>query len=215
MMLINDVTIDDIYDFIETGNPDNAPEHIVEYLELLTRVDGMIRRIGKFGSKNAVVKHIVLVEKLFGQNLSHYKASKIYNEALEYFFNDAEVSKNAWRNFYANIIEQEINFSRQIKKDTQDSKRIVDMAKTAAELRGVFDQDKEELPDELFRKQFVVYSTKAEELGLPKVDRNVLKQMIDTKIPDLSEKEKLRIYQEADIVPFEVFPNVEKDPRKN
>lgn len=214
-MLINDVTIDDIYDFIESGNPDNAPEHIVEYLELLTRVDGMIRRIDKFGSKNAVVKHIVLVEKLFGHKLSYYKASKIYNEALEYFFNDVEVSKKAWRNFYANIIEQEINFARQIKKDTQDSKRIVDMAKTAAELRGVFDEDKEELPDELFRKPFVVYSTKVEELGLPKVDRNRLKEMIDTKIPDLSEKEKLRIYQEADIVPFEVFPNVEKDPRKN
>lgn len=214
-MLINEVTLEDIYDFIESGNPDNAPEHIVEYLELLTRVDGMIRRIDKFGSKNAVVKHIVLVEKLFGQKLSYYKASKIYSEAIEYFFSDAEVSKKAWGNFYANIIDQEINFARQIKKDGQDSKRIVDMAKVAAEIRGVFDEDKEELPDELFRKPFVVYSTKAEELGLPKVDRNVLKQMIDTKIPDLSEKEKLRIYQEADIVQFEVFPNVEKDPRKS
>ena len=214
-MLINEVTLEDIYDFIESGNPDNAPEHIVEYLELLTRVDGMIRRIDKFGSKNAVVKHIVLVEKLFGQKLSYYKASKIYSEAIEYFFSDAEVSKKAWGNFYANIIDQEINFARQIKKDGQDSKRIVDMAKVAAEIRGVFDEDKEELPDELFRKPFVVYSTKVEELGLPKVDRNVLKQMIDTKIPDLSEKEKLRIYQEADIVQFEVFPNVEKDPRKS
>lgn len=214
-MLINEVTLDDIYDFIESGNPDNAPEHIVEYLELLTRVDGMIRRIAKFGSKNAVVKHIVLVEKLFGQKLSYYKASKIYNEAIEYFFNDADVSKKAWRNFYANIMDQEITFSRQIKKDTQDSKRIVDMAKSAAELRGVYEEDKEELPDELFRSPFVVYSTKADELGLPKVDRNRLKEMIDKKIPELSEKEKLRIYQEADIVPFEVFPNVEKDPRKN
>lgn len=213
-MLINEVTLDDIYDFIQTGNPDNAPEHIVEYLELLTRVDGMIRRIDKFGSKNAVVKHIVLVEKLFGQKLSYYKASKIYSEAIEYFFSDAEVSKKAWGNFYANIIDQEINFARQIKKDGQDSKRIVDMAKVAAEIRGVFEEDKEELPDELFRKQFVVYSTKAEELGLPKVDRNRLKEIIDTKIPDLSEKEKLRIYQEADIVQFEVFPDVEKDPRK-
>lgn len=214
-MLINEVTLDDIYDFIESGNPDNAPEHIVEYLELLTRVDGMIRRIAKFGSKNAVVKHIVLVEKLFGQKLSYYKASKIYNEAIEYFFNDADVSKKAWRNFYANIMDQEITFSRQIKKDTQDSKRIVDMAKSAAELRGVYEEDKEDLPDELFRSPFVVYSTKPEELGLPKVDRNRLKEMIDKKIPELSEKEKLRIYQEADIVPFEVFPNVEKDPRKN
>ncbi|MQP63357.1 hypothetical protein GFJ99_11690 [Flavobacterium sp. LMO6] len=214
-MLINEVTLDDIYDFIQTGNPDNAPEHIVEYLELLTRVDGMIRRIDKFGSKNAVVKHIVLIEKLFGQKLSYYKASKIYSEAIEYFFSDAEVSKKAWGNFYANIIDQEINFARQIKKDGQDSKRIVDMAKVAAEIRGVFEEDKEELPDELFRKPFVVYSTKAEELGLPKVDRNRLKEMIDSKIPDLSEKEKLRIYQEADIVQFEVFPDVEKDPRKS
>jgi len=209
-MLIDKINIDDIYAFIESGNPNDAPPEIVMYLELLTRVHGMIMRIDVYGSRQKVIKHLIITEKL-----THYKASQVYNEAIEYFYTDKDVSKKAWGNFYANIIDQEINFVRQIKKDSADSKRVVEMVKVAAEMRGVFEAEKEELPDEIFQRPFIVYSTKAEEVGLPKMDRNRLKEFIDKKIPDLNEKEKQRIYQEADIIPFEIFPNEQKDPRKS
>jgi len=209
-MLIDNVTLDDIYRFMETGNPDNAPIEIVAYLEVLTRVHGMLQRIDRFGSREAVIKHLVVAEKL-----SRYKASQLCNEAIEYFYIDQNVSRKAWANFYANIVDQEMNFIRLIKKEGQDSKRVAELAKIAAEMRGVYEGDKEELPAELFQKPFVVYTTNVEDLGLPKVDRNKIKEFIDKKMPALTEKEKQRIYQEADIIPFKAFLNEQEDPRKS
>ena len=210
-MLINDVGLDDLKGFMETGNPDNAPEAIVQYIELLTRVHGMTLRIDKFGSKESVLKHLIAFE-----GLSRYKASIIYSEALEYFYSDKEVSKKAWRNFYASIIDQEINFARRIQKDGADAKRIVEMSEKAANMRGAFDEEIEELPEELFRTPFIVYTCDAEMLGLPKVDRNRLNDQID-KYPELTEKERVRIKQEAFIpgFPLKMFPDEQEDPRKS
>ena len=100
-MLIDNIGLDDLKEFLETGNPDNAPEAIVQYIELLTRIHGMTLRIDKFGSKEAILKHLIAFE-----GLSRYKASLVYNETLEYFYTDKEVSKKAWRNFYASIMDQ-------------------------------------------------------------------------------------------------------------
>lgn len=208
-MLIDNVGLDDLKEFLETGNPDNAPEAIVQYIELLTRIHGMTQRIDKWGSKEAVLKHLIAFE-----GLSRHKASIIYNETIEYFNTDKEVSKKAWRNFYANIIDQEMNFSRRIQKDTADAKRIVEMAEKAANMRGAFDEEIEELPEELFRTPFIVYTCDSEMLGLPTVDRNRLSAQIDA-YPELSEKEKIQIKREAQILPINIFPNEQEDARKS
>ena len=208
-MLIDNVGLDDLKEFLETGNPDNAPEAIVQYIELLTRIHGMTLRIDKFGSKEAVLKHLIAFE-----GLSRYKASMVYNETLEYFYTDKEVSKKAWRNFYASIIDQEINFVRRIQKDSADAKRIVEMAEKAANMRGAFDEELEELPEELFRTPIIVYTCDSELLGLPTVDRNKLSAQIDL-YPELSEKEKIQIKREAQILPINIFPNEQEDARKS
>lgn len=208
-MLIDHLNLSDIYEFIETGNPDDAPEDIVAYLELLNKVYGMTLRIDKFGSKEMVIRHLIITE-----NLSRYKAALIYNEAIEYFYNDTEISKKAWRNFYASIMDQAINFARRTMKDPSDSKKIVDMAKVALEARGAFDAEKEVIPDELFRTPFIVYTCDAEMLGMPKVDRNKLAKQIDA-YPELSEKEKTHIKREAQILPIKIFPNEQEDARKS
>ncbi|GAB3708601.1 hypothetical protein [Flavobacterium koreense] len=210
MKLIESVKLDDIYRFLETGNPDNAPEEIVYYLELLSKIDGMIRRIDRFGSKKIVINHLIITEKL-----SEYKAKQMYDEAIEYFYNDTTITLKSWSNFYADIIDQEINFMRLVKKDTADSKRIIDAAKTAFEVRGGNKEQQEELPPELFQKPWVVYTTDVETLGMAKVDRNRIKEFIDKKVPELTEKERQRLYMEADIIPFKALPNDEENPRKN
>lgn len=213
-MLIDKIELADIYEFMETGNPDNAPEEIVEYLELLNKVYGMTLRIDKFGSKEMVVRHLMVAEKLGGVSLSKYKASQIYNEAIEYFYNDKAVSKTAWRNFYASIMDKAINFAQLTQKDPGDAKKIVDMAKVAAETRGAFDDEIEEIPEELMRTPFIIYSCDAEFLGLPKVDRNALSAQIDG-YKELSEKEKIHIKREAQILPIKIFPNEQEDARKS
>lgn len=208
-MTIEDIDLNDIYEFMQHGDVANAPEYIVKYLSLLDAARGMMLKIDKYSNDEMIIKHFILVE-----NISRYKAKKIIDEAREYFYKDKVVSTQAWRNIYAEKAEKALNFAMLQMKDVKDATAVIKAIKDIFDIRGGNLEEKEELPEELFQKQFVVYSTKAEELGLPKVDRNRLKELIDKKIPELSEKERERLYQEADITPFKAFLNEQENPRK-
>lgn len=208
-MTINDIDLSHIYDFMEKGSLNNAPDEIVQYIELLDKVRGMFLRIDKWGSKDAIVKHLMLIDKL-----SRYKASQVCDEAQEYFYSDSKISKAAWRQIYAEKAEKMINFAMLTVKDPSDAQKVIKMLQDAFELRGGNLPDKEELPESIFQPPFVVYSTDSEFLGMPKVNRTLLSEMID-KLPELTEKEKIRIKQEALILPLKVFPNEQEDARKS
>ncbi|OYX86802.1 MAG: hypothetical protein B7Y83_00240 [Flavobacteriales bacterium 32-34-25] len=212
-MTIDQVDLKDIYDFMETGNPKNAPEHIIAYLDLLDMVRGMFLRIDQFGSKEAIVKHLMLSPKY---QLSRYKASQVCDEAQEYFYRDSKISKDAWRNIYASKIDMMINFAMQTVKDASDAQKVVKMCIEAGIFRRVNEKDEEELPQEIFQPPFVVYTWDAEALDMPKVNRQKLSEMID-KFPELTEKERIRIKQESLIpgFPLKIFPNEQEDPRKS
>jgi hypothetical protein len=208
-MTIDQINLRDIYDFMETGNPANAPEHIVAYLELLDKVRGMFLRIDQFGSRDAVIKHLITVDKL-----SRYKAAQVCDEAREYFYSDSKISKSAWKNIYADKIEMMINFAMQRVQDVSDAQKVVKMLVDVANLRGVNEPDIDEIPAEVFQAPFVVYSCDAEFLGMPKVNRQKLGEMID-KFPELTEKEKIQIKREALVLPLKIFPNEQEDARKS
>lgn len=207
-MNIDDIDLQDIYEFMERGDVRNAPEHLVKYLELLDTARGMMLRIDKYSNDEMIIKHFILAN-----GLSRYKAKKLIDEAREYFYKDKIVSKQAWGNIYADKADKALNFAMLQMKDVKDAVAIVKASKEVYEMR-VANLDDDELPEELFQKQLIVYSTNAEDLGLPKVDRNRLKEFIDKKIPELSEKERERLYQEADITPFKTFLNEQENPRK-
>jgi hypothetical protein len=210
-MTIDQINIKDIYDFMETGNPANAPSHIVEYLELLDKVRGMFLRIDKFGSRDMIIKHLMTAEKL-----SRYKAAQVCDEAREYFYSETRISKQAWKNIYADKMEQMINFAMQTVENVGDAQKVVKMLMDVAVIRGINEPDIEEIPAEVFQAPFVVYSCDAEFLGLPKVNRHKLSEMIDS-FPELTEKEKIQIKREALIpeFPLKLFPNEQEDARKS
>lgn len=208
--ILESLTLEDVIGFCETGNPNNAPEGIVEYLEILDKTRGMIDRFDLYPNDKTIINALMLM-----QGISKYKAKQLIEEAREFFWRDSKTSIDAWSNYYAELIDKTIKSAIIKSKDVKDDKAIVDMIKTAAVLRGHGKEEKQELPEEIFKPRWVVYTTNAEELGLPKADRNKIKEFIDTKVPELTEKEKQRLYQEADIVPFKALPNVKEDPRKN
>lgn len=212
-MTIDQINIHDIYEFMETGNPKNAPEHILDYLELLDMVRGMYLRIDQFGSKEAIIKHLMIAPK---HKLSRYKAAQVCDEAQEYFYRDSTISKDAWRNIYAEKMEKMINFAMLKVNDVSDAQKVIKMLLDASVLRGVNDPDKEELPAEVFQPPFVVYTWDTDALDMPKVNRQVLADMID-KFPELTEKEKVRIKQESLIPGFKlkIFPDEQENPRKS
>lgn len=210
-MTIDQINLRDIYDFMETGNPANAPDEIVQYIELLDKVRAMFLRIDKWGSKESIVKHLMTFDKL-----SRYKAMQVCDEAQEYFYCDSKISKAAWKNIYADKMEKMINFAMLTVKDVNDAQKVVKMLLDVSVLRGVNEEDKEELPAEVFQPPFVVYTWDNEALEMPKVNRQRLAEMIDA-YPELTEKEKIRIKQEALIPGFKlkIFPNEQEDPRKS
>lgn len=212
-MTIDQVNIRDIYDFMETGNPKNAPEHILDYLELLDLVRGMFLRIDQFGSKESIIKHLMTAPKY---KLSRYKAAQVCDEAQEYFYRDSKISKDAWRNIYAEKMEKMINFAMLRVNDVNDAQKVIKMLLDASVLRGVNEPDKEELPAEVFQAPFVVYTWDTEALDMPKVNRQKLAEMIDN-YPELTEKEKIRIKQESLIpgFPLKIFPDEQENPRKS
>lgn len=208
-MSIDELELEDVYDFMERGSVDNAPEEIVEFLSLMDKVRGMLLRIDKYSNDEMIIKDLMLTNKL-----SRYRAKKLIAQTREYFYCDNIVSKEAWRNLLAEKLDKVINFSMLIMKDVSDADRITKMIQRLAYLRQLDKVDQEELPEELFGKKLVVYSADAEYLGLQKVNRNRLKEIIDTKFGPLTEKERERLYQEADITPFIAFPANEENPRK-
>lgn len=208
-MNIDNIDLQDIYEFMERGNPKNAPQHIVDYLELLDKVRGMIIRIDQYGSKDIVVKHLMVTN-----GLSRYKASQVYDEAVEYFYVSQRVSKSAWKNVYADKMDKMINVSMQLVRTVDDARKVVQMLKDVGDMREVHIEDKENLPEELFKAPIVVYTLDPEELGLPKANRQRLAEIID-QIPELTEKEKIRIKQEAQALPIKVFPDEQENPRKS
>ncbi len=209
-MTINEISLEHIYDFMEKGNLNNAPEEIVLYLELLDKIRGMFLRIDVFGSKESIVKHLMLVDKI-----SRYKAMQLCDEAQQYFYSDSKISKQAWRTIYAEKAEKMINFAMQTVKNPTDAAKVVKMLLDVAELRGINLPEQEELPAELFQPPWVIYSADAEFLGLEtKANRHRLAEMIDA-FPELTEKQRVQIKREAQILPIKVFPNEQEDGRKS
>ena len=207
-MNINDISLQDIYDFMETGSLQNAPEGIVAYLTLLDKIRGMLIRIDRFANDEMIIKHLMLVD-----NLSRYKAKNIIDETREYFYCSQKVSKIAWRNIYAEKLDKVTHFAMVNMKDPSDASKVSKMLLDLATLRGVFEADIESISEEVFQRPVRLYSMDASVFEFGKVDRQKLAAMID-KFPDLNEREKDRIKQEALCLQLNIFPNEQEDARK-
>lgn len=206
---IDDLTLEDVYEFIEMGSSKRISPELEHYLHLLDKVRGMMNRIDKFANDEAIIKHLIQVD-----GLSRLRAKKLLNEAKEYFFNDKEVSRTAWRNFYASKLDKIINFAMMQMRDVADAAKIGKLVLDAMDARGLNEPEQEDLPTELFEKPVRIYSLDADVSEFTaKPNRIELAKIIDS-FPELSEKEKMRIKQEALILPLKIFPDQHEDPRK-
>lgn len=208
-MTIDQIDLQDIYEFMEKGDIANAPAEIVAYLELLDKTRGMLIRIDKFSNDESIIKHLMLTDKL-----SRYKSKQVIAEAREYFYTDKIVSKVAWRNIYAEKADKALNFALLTMKDAKEAISVIKaISDIVDKIRDLNTPEEEDLPEELFRKPLTLYSLDARitEFSTP-IDRNEVIKMID-KLPDLSEKVKLRLKQEALCLPLTIFPDEQENIR--
>lgn len=207
-MKLEDVTLDQLYSFMEHGTIANAPKEIVDYVLLIEKVRGMIMRVDLYGNKDAVIKHLKLAD-----GFSDYKARQIYADTIQYFYIENTVSKNAWRNLYAEKMDKVANFAMLAMKDVSDAAKVHKMLFDTMVARDVNNPDKEELPDNFFDKPINLLSLDSNIFEFGSANRVGLEEFIDN-LPDLTEKEKIRVKQETLILPLKLFPDVEEDARK-
>lgn len=207
--IIQDLSLEDITAFLANGKLDKAPPGVADYLNLLEKTRGMILRFDLYPNDDIIIKHLVFHDKI-----TPAKARTIIAETREYFYIDSKVSKDAWRNIYAEGMQRLINAAILSAKDAKDYVSIGKLYKDLCDIRGLNDKEENEIPYELLdQKRFLIYSINIEDLGLPKANRNNIKALIESKMLELSEKEKNQIYREADILPFKVFPNEQENAR--
>jgi hypothetical protein len=204
---LRDIELDEIYDFMENGIPTDDKSATMIYMLEMDKVRGMALRIDKYASKDAIVNHLIKVDKY-----SRYFATKLYNNTMEYFYCDTTISKTAWRNIYAEKMEKVINFSIRVMKDTSDASKVGKMIAELGKMRQLDQPDIDDFPSELFDRPFKLYTLDPEMAGIPKADRREISAFIDG-LPELSELEKEVIRREAGILPLKVFLDNDEDPR--
>jgi len=199
--------LSEIYDFIDSGDPNNAPPEIVDYLDALEKVRSMTYRPRQFATKEHIVSHL---EKVNG--LSRYMATRIYDHSIEYYHLDSTISKQAYRNLYAEQQDEDIALARLASKSIDDLDKISKMRERAYKFRGLNEPDILDFPDGSFDKPFKLYTTDPESAGIPKADRRAVSKFIDG-LPEITELEKEILQMEAGNLPFKAFLGPLEDPR--
>ncbi|MCA4782113.1 hypothetical protein IF125_07520 [Empedobacter stercoris] len=214
-MKTENITLEDIYDFIDCkyGPDDIIPahkQHILKHLELLDKIRAMHLRIEQYGSEDHIVQHLITAE-----GLSRYLAKKYYNQALEFFYCDNEISKSAWRNIIADKMERGINAAIMAAKDTKDFVAATKLWIEVAKIRELDKVDPPQLNPDAAGRMFAIYTYDPKLLGLETiVDKNLVKKFIDN-LENVTEREKQLAYQEAMLEPLKLFPEKHEDVRKS
>lgn len=204
---LRDIELDEIYDFVENGIPGDKTSDVMLYMLEMEKVRGMMLRLDKYASKDAVINHLMKID-----GYSRYFATKLYNQAVEYFYCDTTISKSAWRNVIADKMEKVITFAIRTMKDTTDASKVGKMLFDLGKLRQLDQPDIDDFPEGLFDRPFKLYTLDPEKAGIEKADRRELSAFIN-ELPEISELHKDILKREANILPQKIFLDKYEDPR--
>lgn len=181
---------------IEEGDSSLMEPHIATYIEQLNVVRGLYDR---YEGKKAIIKTLMLM----WPKLKQSGATQVYCDALNFFNSDNSVTKDAWRNIYANQLDEAALLA--LHKD--DFASFARLKEQAAKLRKLYDEDKKGNDDER-RAQIVVYDIKPEQLGMEPANRKELAAILDNFCLPKDEEDRLK--SEAGIKPFKLYSDEEK-----
>ena len=179
---------------IERGEVKELPEQMVEYFEQIDYIRGLYLR---WQSKPFIVNAAALK----WPQMTKYKIARLYNETLNFFYLDNDVKVEAWRNIYAERLDNLAALAAEMNDLEQARRCLVD----AAEIRGVTKDQPPQLPADLLDRRPVFYTMDIQKLGIPKIPRIRLAEYIDKL--DLTDLEKSKFKREAMVedAPFELI----------
>lgn len=181
---------------LKSGDVDSLTPEERTYFGLMRTVRDLNARIMMPGGRQIVTKAgIIKLLKSPAYELSDWMARRIYADALNFFNIAEDVSPKAWSNLYADRLDKLAGLAISTGHLKEAKGYIIE----AAKLRGCYDQEQNEIPDELLNAAPVVlYTADPESMGAPKADRRELEAFIDA-IPDLPEIARKRVRQDAGI----------------
>lgn len=181
---------------LSTGDLDSLTPAERDYFELMEVVRGLNARMMLPGGNRIVTKAgIIKILKSDVYGLSDWMARRVYADALNFFYAVDSVRPRAWANLYAERLDKLGNLAASMGKLKEAKSYFVE----AAKLRGCYEEQGAEIPQELLdAAPVVVYTSDAESMGAQKADRKELEAFIDS-IPDIPEISRRRVKEDAGI----------------
>ena len=193
------VSLERIEKVLSTGTLDALPEAERRYYDLMEMVRGLRARV-KINDKLVTKAGIIRLLKSQPYGLSDYMARRVYTDAINFFWAQDEVRPRAFANLYADRLENWANLLF-VQGKPREALRYI---KLAAELRGCFDEQAPEIPDELLNQQpTIIYTTDRRDLGLPATNRRQVEKLIDA-IPEIPELVRDSLKEDAQISKFQL-----------
>lgn len=190
-----------IQDYIGTGSRGNLDPKEQHYLDLLTLIYSLD---GQYGKRNTIR---FLVCSYFG--FSYEQAGRLYGEAIEMFYANRGISKDAMRAKTADQLDAAFTAAFNAATTAKDFKNAAEILKMKAEVLGLDKEDAKILETRVYMKSFRVLSLSASDIGLPVANRRELAELIDSlSIPDTDRK---RISMEAGIIDMDIVELMENE----
>lgn len=194
-MDIEKIEINQLQRYIDTGRS-NLPANVKLYLDLLETTRALFQ---KYKSRQFIMNYLVKI-----RGLTRHKAGEVYTDTLNFFYLDNAVTKEAWRNIYAEKLDNAADVCW-VLNDMEGYRRNLI---SAGEMRGLNKEDPPKVPDELFDRRAVLYQFDPEKLGIPKASRTELIELIDN-LEDITDSQRKRFKADAGIIDIDFIEYAE------
>lgn len=201
-MEFDDNKYDVLLNFIETGARGSLTDEMVEYVSTLELIRGMHMR---FESRMAIINFLQKAP----YSLSYHLASKYYSEAVNLFYLDINITKQAWRNLYAEKLDRAADLVLRTATSPKDIDIYKNTILAARDMRQLSIPDADDIPEEFFKKPNKLYVLDPELVGRKKANRNLLARHIDGL--DIPEADKQRVKADAMIEDIDFLSEADDD----
>lgn len=186
-----------IQNYISGGSRGDLSQKEQVYIDLLTMIYSLD---GQWGKRRTIK---FLTSKPF--SFSYEQAANMYAEAVEMFFANRKVSKDAMRAKMADQYDTLYALAMQNARTTKDFEIAAGILSGKAKVLQLDRDDPEQLPAENYQKQYRLLSLSPEVIGLPRANRDELARQIDGIVAPDAVKKRLRVdagIDDMDIVQF-------------
>lgn len=189
-----------VQDYIASGSKGRLSDDEAIYIDLLTMVYSLDGRFGKRKTIKFLTSHPF--------DFSYERAANIYAEAVEMFYGNRNVSRDALRAKAADQYDALYHLALDAAKTTKDYEIASGILTQKSRVLNLDKEDPVQLPPQQYQKQYRLLSLSPESIGLPPANRDELARQIDS-MTDIPETERERLRMEASIDDMDIVKVLE------